>query len=140
MKTRVEFKSNKFPSHNDDTEGLNYSVGIYGKRLAEYLQEKLPIYGVKTNDAFAEDWGWCIEIAHKGNYFLSVGCGSFNEESSDGGFLCFITPNKPYIRKWFKKIDVRDDIKKVFSALSLILSKDPEIYDVLWQKEKNNDQ
>ena len=129
---QVQFKSKKFESYNNETEGVNYSVGIFGKRLAEYLQKSLPRYGVIVAGIFAEDWGWCIEIAHDEKYFLSIRCANINENESNNRFLCFINPDKPYIRKWFKKIDVRDNIKKVSNALNTILLEDPDIYDVSW--------
>lgn len=129
---QVQFKSKKFDSYNDESEGINYCVGIYGKRLAEYLQKNLPLHGVNVAEIYAEDWGWCIEIAHEGNYALTVRCANIKENDATDHYLCFITPDKPFIRKWFKKIYVKDSIKKVSSALNSILLEDPDIYDVSW--------
>ena len=39
-------------------------------------------------------------------YRLWIGCGNY-EEYPDG-FLCFIEPSKPFVRKWFRKIDTTD--------------------------------
>ncbi len=39
MKTQVEFRSNKFPSYEGEEEQIN--PGLWGKRLAEYLVQKL---------------------------------------------------------------------------------------------------
>lgn len=48
MKTHVEFNSDKFPSYDTEEEGVNYEAGVYGKRLAEYLRDKLTTKGIKT--------------------------------------------------------------------------------------------
>ncbi|MBI1300749.1 MAG: hypothetical protein GC137_03730 [Alphaproteobacteria bacterium] len=132
MKTHVEFKSTKFPSFNTEDEGINYATGIYGKRLAEYLQDKLVAKGIDIADVFAEDWGWMVEIKHDAPYPLWIGCNSYNDGSSDDGFLCFIVPDKPYIRRWFKKIDVREDVERISQALDEILNADKEISNIRW--------
>lgn len=133
MYTTVEFKSKQFPSYNDDTEGLNYSVGIYGKRLADYLCEELSKQGIEVLDAYAEDWGWCIELKHQGKYKLIIGCCGNNQNPSEEYFTCFIHPNKPTIRKWFRKIDVSSNIEKMYNALNSILTDNTHVYDVTWK-------
>src|SRR5438874_3480659 len=46
MKTEVEFRSSKFPPYEGEQEQIN--PGLWGKRLAEYLQQKLRSEGVQT--------------------------------------------------------------------------------------------
>jgi len=46
MKTQVEFRSDIFPHNDCEEEEIN--PGLWGKRLAEYLQENLPHHGVKV--------------------------------------------------------------------------------------------
>jgi hypothetical protein len=129
MRTQVEFRSNKFPSYETDIEGVNVSAGVFGKRLADYLAEKLPAHGVVVGVTAAEDWGWMVEIKHDGDFPLMIGCASTEDE---GAFRCFIEPSKPVIRRWFKKIDARPAIEAVSSALQEILRADPDISDVEW--------
>jgi hypothetical protein len=133
MRTHVEFRSDKFPSYEDDVEGVNWKSGIYGKRLADYIVERLPQHGIEVARHLAEDWGWYIEIKHDGGFTLSVGCGHYQEYKN--GFLCFVEPSKPVIRKWFKKIDTSSSIKKITSALDTILTGDREIIAIRWWDE-----
>jgi hypothetical protein len=133
MKTLVEFKSNKFPSFESDVEGVNWSAGVFGKRLSNYLVANFPKHGIEVARHLHEDWGWYIEIAHGGGYECFVGCGSYQE--FENGFLCFVEPSKPFVRKWFRKIDVTAQTKKVADALNIILTSDPEITAVRWWAE-----
>ena len=133
MRSHVEFRSDKFPSYGNNDEGLNFENAVYGKRLAEYLGEKLDLKEMTVSSIYAEDWGWCLEISHTENYRLFIGCGHYQEY--ENGFLCFIEPSKPYIRKWFKKINVRETVEKVASALDAVLNKDRDIHSVRWWDE-----
>ena len=102
MNTLVEFKSDKFPPYEGEEAQIN--PGLWGKRLAEYLQEQLPRHGLKVTCIGPEDWGWMVELENEG-FPLWIGCGHQNDEPDV--FLCFIEPSKPYLRRWFKKIDTR---------------------------------
>ncbi len=133
MRTHVEFRSDKFPSYEEDVEGDNWSAGVYGKRLADYLVEKLPQHGIEVARHLAEDWGWYIEIKHDDRFTLSIGCAHYQEYNN--GFLCFVEPSKPVIRRWFKKIDASRSIKKITSALDTILTGDREITAIRWWDE-----
>jgi len=56
MKTQVEFRSSKFPPYEGEEEQIN--PGLWGKRLAEYLVQKLTEKGIKTEEIIGEDWGY----------------------------------------------------------------------------------
>ena len=56
MKTQVAFRSAKFPPYEDEEEQTN--PGLWGKRLAEFLVQKLSEKGIRTEEIIAEDWGW----------------------------------------------------------------------------------
>jgi hypothetical protein len=133
MQTHVEFRSDKFPSFENDIEGVNWSAGVYGKRLADYLVKNFPLHGIRVARHLPEDWGWYIEIEHKGGFALSVGCGSYQEY--ENGFLCFVEPSKPTVWRWFKKIDVTDDVEKVTTALHKILTNEPGVSSLRWWDE-----
>ena len=130
MKTHLEFKSDKFPAYEGEDEQIN--PGLWGKRLAEYLEQKLMVEGFETEEMNPEDWGWCLPIKNDG-FSLWVGCGHENGESDE--FQCFICPDKPVIRKFFKKIDTTEQVGRVVDAIEKILTADPDIRDFRWRDE-----
>ena len=127
MKTHVEFRSDRFPAYEDEDRQINSDR--YGKRLAEFLAEGLRKEGFAPQDLVAEDWGWEVPIANDG-FRLWVGCGSHGEDP--GGFLCYIEPHEPYIRRCFKKVDVRERIESLQQALDRILCEAAGIRDKRW--------
>lgn len=128
MRSHVEFRSNKFPAYEGEEEQIN--PGLWGKRLAEYLQPKLREQGITTGEFYSEDWGWAIPIEHEA-FPMWVGCG--HQYEPDDAFLIFIEPSKPQIRKGlFKKVDTRADVERVASALDNILRADPDIREIHW--------
>jgi hypothetical protein len=132
MKTHVEFRSAKFPAYPGEEKEVN--PGLWGKRLAEYLYQKLKEQGIETKEIFAEDWGWTVPIRHEA-FPMWVGCGHYQEYPD--GYLVFVEPSKPTIRKGlFKKIDTTYDVEKVAGAIDRILKSDPDIHDIRWWTEE----
>lgn len=132
MKTQVEFRSDKSPAYPGEKEDVN--PDLWGKRLAEYLQQKLKNQGIETENIFAEDWGWTVTIRHEA-FPLWIGCGRYQEYPD--GYLIFIEPSKPTIRKGLlKKIDTTADVKKVANAIDEILKSDSDIHDIRWWTEE----
>ena len=127
MKTQVEFRSTKFPPYEGEEELIN--PGLWGKRLAEYLVQKLSEKGIKTKDVIAEDWGWYIPIPNEG-FRLAICCG--HQDGDDDEFLCFTDPSTPVVRKLFKKVDATVQLARLTDAMQQIFSSDPEIRDVVW--------
>lgn len=127
MKTQVTFRSNKFPPYEGEEKQIN--TGLWGKRLAEYLTDKLKAMGIETHEVIAEDWGWYIPIKNDG-FRLAVCCG--HQFGEDDEFLCFTDPAKPVFRRLFRKIDVTEQLGRVVSALEEILSTDPDIRSIEW--------
>jgi len=127
MKTQVTFRSKKFPPYDGEEERIN--PGLWGKRLAEYLVEKLKPHGIETGEIIAEDWGWYIPINNEG-FRLAICCG--HQNGDDDEFLCFTDPATPIVRKLFKKIDATHELTRVVTAMETILSSDPEITNVEW--------
>jgi hypothetical protein len=131
MKTHVEFRSEKFPAYPGEEDDVN--PDLWGKRLAEYLQQKLKEQGLETENIFAEDWGWTVAIRHEA-FPLWIGCGRYQEYPD--GYLVFIEPSKPTIRKGLlKKIDTTADVEKVATAINRILKSDSDIHDIRWWTE-----
>ena len=128
MKTHVEFRSNAFPAYEWEDEKIN--PGQYGKRLADFLYTGLQALGYEAFEPIAEDWGWMISVENKA-FPLWIGCGNYEEYPEDG-FLCFIEPHKPVIRKFFKKIDTKEQVEKLQQALDTIISNNQDIHDTKW--------
>src|SRR5437016_1018240 len=122
MKTHVEFRSKKFPPYEGEEELIN--PGLWGKRFAEYLVQRLSERGIKTGEIIGEDWGWYIPIPNEG-FTLAIGCG--HQYGDDDVFLCFTKPSTPIFKKWFKKIDATVQLTGLTEAVQQILSSDPEI-------------
>ena len=132
MNNQVEFRSNIFPPYDGDEEEIN--PGLWGKRLAEYLQENLPKQGIKVIGIGAEDWGWMVELENE-DFPLWIGCGHQNGENDE--FLCFIEPSKPFVRKWFKKIDTTSQVNRVAKTLKQVLEASPDIHSIKWSTPDN---
>ena len=127
MKTHVEFRSNKFPPYEGEQEQIN--PGLWGKRLAEYLKQKLTSLAIETEEMVLEDWGCVLPVKNK-SFNLWIGCGHQYGEADV--FLCFIEPSKSVVRKLFKKIDTTEQVARLAKALDNILTSDLDIRDVRW--------
>lgn len=130
MKTHVQFRSDKFPSYDGEEEQIN--PGLWGKRLADYLGQKLNSLGIETKKIIPEDWGWRIPIENN-RFPLFVGCGHQTGDTDE--FLCFIIPGKPTMRKWFRDFDSTEAVGRIAEALDEILTSDPDIREVRWQAQ-----
>jgi len=130
MKTQVEFRSDKFPPYDGEEDQINPRV--WGKRLAEFLQENLPNQGLKVTSIGMEDWGWMVELENE-EFPLWIGCG--HQHGDDDEFLCFIESSKPLVRKWLKKIETTARVARVSEALNKVLDANPYIRDVNWTSD-----
>ena len=133
MRTHVEFRSNASPAEPGEEETIN--PGRWGKLLAGYLHRQLKQRGFQLKEAIGfEDWGCRVELEQT-PFPIWIGCGNY-EEYPDG-FLCFIEPSKPTIRKsLFKKIDTTTEVERLADALDAILQSDPEIRGIRWWSDQ----
>jgi hypothetical protein len=127
METQVGFRSSKFPPYEGEEQQIN--PGLWGRRLAEYLVQKLAERGIETDGMVAEDWGWYVPLRNEG-FRLALCCG--HQDGGDDEFLCFTDPARPVVRKFFRKIDATPQLTRLTKALREILDSDPEIRDVVW--------
>jgi len=132
MRTHLEFLSNAFPRYLDEDEEVN--PGVYGKRLAEFLAAQLPRHGFSVSEKFAEDWGWCIMLQNDA-FPLWIGCANYGK----GGFLCFIEPSKPYVRRWLKRIPTTETVKRLADALEETLRESGKAHDLRWWSAAESD-
>jgi hypothetical protein len=117
VETHLEFRSDRFPPYEGEQELIN--PDLWGKRLAEFLRDGLRAEGYVVDEPIAEDWGWVLPIANK-EFTLWIGCGRYQEYPD--GFLCFIEPHKPFVRRFFKKIDTRDTVRALRESMDRILT------------------
>jgi hypothetical protein len=127
VKTHVEFRSNKFPPYDDEDQEIN--PGRYGKRLAQFISDGLRTEGFEPLELFAEDWGWVVPIRNEG-FRLWIGCGNYEEHPE--GFLCFIEPHQPFIRRFLKKIETRDIVASLQRSMDKILSEEAGVREKRW--------
>ena len=120
MQTHVEFRSDQFPAYDGEEEQIN--PGLWGKRLAEFLRENLRKEGFETEESIAEDWGWMVPVTNE-QFRLWIGCGHYQEYPD--GFLCFIEPHTPFVRKLLKKIDTQPRVASLQRAIDKVLSEAP---------------
>lgn len=109
--------------------------GRWGARLAEYLIEHLPRFGVKPVGRLMEDWGYRVPLVAE-HFRMSICCGNYPEY--EDGFLCFLDPSTPTVRRFFRTIDTREDLEKVAAGLDALLRADPDIYGVRWWSEEES--
>jgi len=127
MQTYVEFRSDRFSAYEGEEEQIN--PDLWGKRLAEFLCHKLLAEGFKTEEPLAEDWGWRVDVVNEG-FNLWIGCGRYQEYPD--GYLCFIEPHTPYVRKLLRKIDTRERVASLQRALDKILIESDGIQAKRW--------
>ena len=130
MRTHIEFTSTEFPAYEDEDEAVN--PGRFGKRLAEWLAVTLPAHGFVVRGIGAEDWGWRVEVENQA-FPLWVGCGNYEE--FEHGFLCFIEPSKPFVRKLFSKVATSETVERLASALEAALRQRGDVSRLRWWSE-----
>lgn len=130
MQTHLEFRSNNFPPYPGEEDEIN--PGRYGKRLAECLAGELPKHGFNITGMCPEDWGWRLDLQNAA-FPLWIGCGNYEEY--DDGFLCFIEPSKPVIRRWLKSVQTALVVERLASALESVLQRTGKAQDLRWWTE-----
>jgi hypothetical protein len=135
MLTHVEFRSDRFPALEREEKLVN--PGLWGKRLADFLRDGLRGEGFETGEPVAEDWGWLVPVLSE-RFRLWIGCGHYQEYPD--GFLCFIEPHKPFVRKFLMKVDTRERIAALQHAIDRVLTEDAGIRAKRWwtYEEFNN--
>ncbi|MGH8444013.1 MAG: hypothetical protein ACREVL_02045 [Solimonas sp.] len=130
MRTHVEFSSGHFPAYPDEADQIN--PGRFGRRLAEFVGAGLSQRGWRVHDIGAEDWGWRVELEHAA-FALWIGCGNYDD--FDDGFLCFIEPSKPLVRRWLRRIDTTAAVEKLAGDLADTLERSGKASRLRWWAE-----
>lgn len=129
MRTHFEFRSTEFPAYPEE-EVIN--PGRFGKRLAEFLAAELPWAGFEIANVSAEDWGWRIDLNHDA-FPLWIGCGNYEEH--EDGFLCFIEPSKPYVRRFLRRISTTSIVDRLAATLDDIVRGSDKALQLRWWTE-----
>lgn len=130
MNTHLEFRSDAFPAYEGEEEEVN--PGRWGRRLAEHLATGLRQRGFSAGSPHAEDWGWVVPI--EGTAFKTfIGCG--NHEESHDGFLVFIEPSRPHVRRLWKKVRTEPVVAPLAEALEQILRETTGVRDLAWRSD-----
>ena len=127
MHTQVEFRSSKFPAYEGEEEEIN--PGLWGKRLTEYLAQKLAERGIETEEFIVEDWGVYLPVKNEG-FRLALCCG--HQNGDDDQFLVFTDPSTPKVKKFFRTIDATAQLTRLLDAVREILASDPDIREIVW--------
>lgn len=129
MKTHVEFRSDEFPPYDGEEGEVN--PGRYGKRLAEFLVRGLKARGFEPLEPIAEDWGWMVPIKNAG-FKLWIGCG--NHDEYPDGFLCFISPHQPTVRKFpfLWQVETSATVTALHEAIDQTLTASAGVRDKRW--------
>lgn len=102
--------------------------GLYALELASFLENELSPRGYSVKFRCQEDWGHWMELEHDGGFTLALGCANTGDEvEGKTEHRIFLVPDKPVIRKFLKKIDVRDDLEKLATTLRALLENSPLI-------------
>ncbi|MGC1496567.1 MAG: hypothetical protein WA790_12230 [Sulfitobacter sp.] len=125
MKTLFLFTSATFsatPGELDEWHDDFINPGLYALELARFLERELAQRGYPFKTQCQEDWGHWMELEHDGKFTLGLGCSNTQEEfDGQTEHRIFITPDKPIIRRFFKKINVRNDVEKLAATLRELL-------------------
>ena len=82
----LSFDSGAFPvAEGEDAET---NPGIFGKALAGWLSKRLNDRGVPANEPYAEDWGWCVELANQ-KYRTGFACSSEDNQRTAWRIFAF---------------------------------------------------
>ena len=127
MQTHVEFRSALFSPY--EGEETNVNPGMWGKRLAEFIRDGLRTKGIEAEEPFLEDWGWVVTAARE-PFHLWIGCGHYQKYAD--GYICFIEPHSPYVRKFLSKIETGEHLMSLHRALDEVLSQCADIRSKRW--------
>ena len=130
MRTNLEFRSDAFSPYADEEAQVN--PGRYGRRLVEFLATELPHHGFTIDGMCPEDWGWRLDVRNEA-FPLWVGCGNYEE--FENGFLCFIEPSKPVVRRWLRSVQTSETVERLASALELALQQNGNAQHLRWWTE-----
>ena len=127
MKTKVEFRSSEFAAIPGEEKEVG--AGRWGKALAQFLAKELAAHKFDSTGIVAEKGNWKVNLRNE-EFPLSVGCRNYDEYPD--GFLVFIEPSKPVIKRWFRDIETHQTVDALAAAIEAILRPHPGVRDFFW--------
>ena len=127
--TSAEFSATRGELDEEHDDYIN--PGLYALEFANFLERELTQRGYPAKFRCQEDWGHWMELEHEGKFTLAVCCGNTGEDiDGQAEHRVFLTPDKPVIRKFLKKIDVRSDLEKITTTLRDVLESSSAINNI----------
>ncbi len=106
-----------------------------GRFVAALLQMELPKKGFAVNTVGKEDWGWYVNLKKSHGYSSSIGCQYCFDENGDYGLQCFVQPDKPFIWRWFHRINIASHTAALKQAIEDILRESGKVDGIYWSDE-----
>ena len=103
-----------------------------GAKLARLVADHLPVHGFPVKRVVQEDWGWAV-VTDNPCFGLWIGCGA--DIDRPNGHLCFIEPSRPWIRRWFRRVDTTATIARLAAALETIAAEAAGTSELRWWSE-----
>jgi hypothetical protein len=120
------FDSGAFPPEPGEDEAAN--PGIFGKKLAEWIRERLPAAGFAPGEVIAEDFGWLVPIESK-PHALYVVCLSTDDTATEWRVSVFAEGG--LIARLMGKGDRRQEtVDAVYAAVRGIVEREPSARDL----------
>lgn len=134
MGTHFLFASKEFSptaGELDDEHDDYINPGAYALELGDFLEKELGLRGYPAKFRCQEDWGHWMELDHQGNFTLAVCCSNTGEDiDGQAEHRVFLSPEKPYVRKLFKKIDISSDLERLTKTIQDVLESNPDIHNI----------
>ena len=128
MRTHLEFRA---PAFKGGPNSINPEID--GSKLADFLDARFQELGY-DGGVGEEDWGWSVEL-RSAPFRTWLGCASYDDDND--GWLVFIEPSKPFVRRWFRKLDARPIVDEVASHLERVLV-DGGATDLRWWSDEDS--
>ncbi|MCM0000946.1 MAG: hypothetical protein NBV68_16340 [Erythrobacter sp.] len=125
----ITFDSPHFLRHERDEELAN-AEEMFSFALASHIGEALAERGTTVTAYIAEDWGWYCEVRLPGT---AIAYGVVGGPDGDAFLIQFI-PDKPLVRKLFRKIDVSEPLARLQDDVFAILQSAPASSPPVWSE------
>ena len=116
----LAFKSLAFPIDPGEDEATN--PGVFGKTLANWLNDALQERGIPAGEIIPEDFGWCIRIGAKSDK-LYLACAG----SPDAGWQVYAFKDRGLLAGIFGPGVPTGEVDSLFVATKEILESAPEV-------------
>lgn len=127
MEKFIHIRSPKFPVLPGEEKEL-VNPEMYGKAVAQYLQEKLRDRGYEVPFFCNEDWGWFVKLKDAPfDFGVCIYCWPAKDRPMD--FFCTDSAVGPRQWSWrrFRFVDTRPWVQKLHEDMVAIFRGDPDV-------------